>query len=280
MSSYHENTDPYVDSIREAVDSQLNAGVELLTDGQVRAGMIETFAEGLRGYRIKEKVEIFSDIEYSGPVTVNDVERAKELLPDNFGIKGVITGPWTLVKSSQDRYHDSSKEAVMETAEALNKEAELLSQICDVIQLDEPFFSVDFPDYGKESVEKALDVDCTTALHACGDVEPIIDRLVKIDVDILDHEFAANPNLYSAYDDIDLDQRIAAGVVTTDPKIEPVEEIRKNICRAYDVFGPKTMVDPDCGLRNLTKRQAERKLENMVVARNVVLNEKNRKNRG
>ncbi len=280
MKSYHENKDPYVKSVQEAVDIQVQAGIELVTDGQVRGDMIEFFAENLRGFRVKERVEIISEIDHSKPITVKDAEITKELIPDNCGVKGVITGPWTLIKGSENKYYDSEKDAVMEAAEALNKEAELLSEICDVIQLDEPFFSVEYPEYGKESVKKVLDVGCTTALHACGDVSSIVDKLIEMDVDILDHEFAAHPDLYSVYEGLDIDKKIGAGVVTTDPKKESVEEIKENIDRAYGTFGPKTMIDPDCGLRNLEKNIAKEKLDNMVVARNVVLNEKNREDRG
>ncbi len=280
MSSYHDQKDPYLESLKDAVSAQLDAGIELVTDGQTRGGMVETSAQGLKGFRVKEKVEIVSDISYNGSLILEDLKVAKDMLSESTGLKAVLTGPWTMVNSAENKHYRSKKEAVMDTSQALKKEAEKLANLCDVIQIDEPYFSIDLPEYGKGCIEKITDVDAVSALQVCGDIASVVDDLVEIDVDILDHEFGANPSLYEVFDDISIDQRMAAGVVTTDPIVEEIEEIKDNINRAYDVFGPKTMVDPDCGLRNLDETTAKMKLENMVIARNVVLNERNRKIRG
>lgn len=279
-SSYYKKDDPYLESLRDAVRSQLQAGIELVSDGQTRGGMIEIIAEGLKGFRIKEKTEIVSKIEHLKPITVEDIKETKKIVSDSDGVKGIITGPWTMVNSADNKHYGSKMEAVEDAARALKKEARSLAELCDVIQIDEPYFSVDFPENAKEMIENITDVETTTALHVCGDIEPIVEELVEIDVDILDHEFASNPHLYDVFEDVSIDQKIAAGVVTTDPHLEEIEEIKDNINRAYDTFGPKTMIDPDCGLKNLKRETAVKKLENMVIARNVVLNEQNRKVRG
>jgi len=276
-SSYYKKTDPYLDSLRDAVNAQIQAGIELVSDGQTRGGMIEIFAEGLKGFRIKEKITIVSDIEYIGPITVDYIKETKKMISDSSGVKGVITGPWTIVNSVDDRHYDSKMNALIDTTAALKKEAKILAEFCDVIQVDEPYFSVEYPENGKEIIEEITDVKTTTALHVCGDIGAIVEDLIEIEIDILDHEFAANPHLYKIFEDISIDQRIAAGVVSTNPHVEEIEEIKDNINRAYDVFGPKTMIDPDCGLKNLERETAIKKLENMVIARNVVLNEQNRK---
>ncbi len=278
--SYYERNDPYLESLRDAVNAQIEAGIELVSDGQTRGNMIEIFAKGLKGFRIKEKIEIVSEVEHIGPITVEDVKETREMISDSEGVKGIITGPWTLVNSVENHHYDSDMNAVIDTADSLKKEAEILAEFCDVVQIDEPYFSVDFPECGKDIMEEIMDVKTKTALHVCGDIEPVVEDLVEIDVDILDFEFAANPNLYEIFENISIDQRVAAGVVTTDSDIEDIEEIKDNINRAYDIFGPKTMIDPDCGLRYLEKDTAIKKLENMVIARNVVLNERNREVRG
>ncbi len=274
QTSHIQQTDPFLECMERAVEAQLDSGIKLVSDGQTRGNMIGIFAQGLRGYRIKEKVEIVSDIGYSGSITVDDIKKAKELLPEGKGIKGIITGPWTLVKSSDDQHYSSEKEAVLDTAEALHEEAERLAELCDVVQLDEPFFSNDYPEYGEELVNRVLDIDTTTALHVCGDAGPIVQELIEMDVDILDHEFAANENLYDVYSDLDMDKRLAVGVVTTEPELEDVEVIKKRIERAYENFGAKTMLDPDCGLRNLEEKTAYKKLENIVEAREMFLDER------
>ncbi len=274
--SRHHMEDPFQESLERAVRAQSEAGIELLSDGQTRKGMVRLFAEGLHGFRIKEKVEMISEVYYRGSITVEDQNRVRSMLSPEQGVKGVITGPWTLFKSSDNRFYDDEKKAVLDIANALKEEAESLAPICDVIQLDEPYLSIEYPDFAREMVETVLDIETTTALHVCGDVHDIVEGLVEIDVDILDHEFAANPSLYDVYDEIDTEKRMAAGVVTTDPELEDIGTITQRIKRAQEIFGPKAMVDPDCGLRNLTEKKARKKLENMVKARDVVLDEAGR----
>jgi len=272
--SYFKDVDPFVESIEEAVQDQLDAGIELISDGQTRGGIVELFAENLKGYRMKRRLEIISDIEYRGPITVKDQSKLKNSLPEDIGLKGIITGPWTLVKSSYNIHYDDTKEAVMDTAEALSYEAEKLSDICDIVQIDEPYLSIEFGSCVKNAIERVFPNNTTTKLHVCGDVSDIAEDLVELDVDILDHEFAANPQLLEIYDDISFSQRLSLGVVTTEPRIEEVDEIKHRIDRAVEYFGSDIFIDPDCGLRNLKTETAFKKLKNMVEARNGVLDER------
>ncbi|MGM0510406.1 MAG: methionine synthase [Thermoplasmatota archaeon] len=272
--SFLTHQDPYKKSLEKAVQAQLDAGVEIVSDGQTRNGMIELFVQNLRGFRIKEKFEIINEIDYKGPITVEDQLFVRDILPENTMLKGIITGPWTLVKSCDNKFYDDDLEAAWDAAEALKEEAQVLADVCDMIQLDEPLFSVDYPEQAKELVETVLDIDRPTALHACGDVSDIAHELVEFDIDILDHEFAENPGLYDIYSELEFDQRLAVGVVTTKTPVEDVGKIQERIEKAVDIFGPKTMIDPDCGLRNLPEKAAFDKLNSMVKARDVVLDER------
>lgn len=274
MDSYYKKEDPYLTSLESAVNLQVKAGIELISDGQTRNDMVRIFARELRGYRVKEKVEIISKIGYKKPITVKDQKLVKEMIPENIGLKGILTGPFTLVKSSVNNYYQDEKEAVFDTAEALSKEAKELSKICNVVQVDEPFLSVEYQDYAKEAVEMILDLDVPTSLHVCGDVTDIAEILIEYDVDILDHEFARNPSLYDTYKDLSFPQKIAPGVVTTSSPVENVDTITNRIKKAVKYFGEKTIIDPDCGLKNLPEEIAYKKLENMVKARDVVLDER------
>ncbi len=267
INSFYEKKGPFESSLKRAVEDQLECGLDLISDGQTRASMVDIFAKGLSGYRIKERVEIVERVKYSGEITVEDQRLVREIIPDRTGLKGIVTGPCTLVESSKDMFYEDKKEAVMDTAEALAEEAIRLSSVCDVIQIDEPLFSIDFPDHAQESLEKLLNIDVPIALHVCGDVTEMMEELVELDVDILDHEFTTNPVLYDKFSDIDFPQRLSVGVVSTEPTVEEVEEIRKRIEKAVDLFGPKVMIDPDCGLRNLDVKTAKMKLKNMVEAK-------------
>ncbi len=272
--SFFTHDDPFKESIKTAIKDQMDAGIDMISDGQTRSDMIELFAQGLRGYRIKEKVEIVAEVEYVGPITVDDQRYVKELIPEDIGLKGIITGPWTMVNGSTDLYYDDPKEAAFDTAIALKQEAELLAEICDIVQVDEPFLSVNFPDYAVELIDTVTDIKTTTALHVCGDVSDIAGSLINTKVDILDHEFAANPALYDVYSDLSFTQRMAVGIVSTKPKTEKPEVVKERIRKAIDLFGENIMLDPDCGLRNIERWEAQDKLKRMVEARDVIAHER------
>ncbi len=274
MDAYPKGPDPFETCIREAVNVQLDAGIELVTDGQTRNDMIRLYARGLRGFRIRERISIVGDIAYKGDITVADQKYIRTIIPEDIGVKGVITGPVTLVNSVEDTHYHDTREAVMDTAAALAKEATALAKICDVIQMDEPFLSVEYPEFASEAIEKVFHyMDVPTALHVCGDVSTIAPELVELPVDILDHEFAANPQLFDVYGDIDHPKRMAVGVITTDPEQESVDTVIGRIRRAHEIFGKRCMIDPDCGLRMLESEMAREKLECMVKARDKFMEE-------
>lgn len=272
--SYFKDLDPFMESIEEAVNAQLDAGIELVSDGQTRGGMVEIFANRLKGYRMKKRPEIVSDIEYRKPIIIKDLTKVKNGLPEDKGLKGIITGPWTMVKSSYDLHYKNTEEAVIDTAEALKVEVQKIADICDMIQIDEPFLSIEFCDYVVDAIEMLIPKGTTSALHVCGDVTDIAEELIEIDVDILDHEFAGNPKLFDVFHDLSFSQRLAPGVITTENRIDEVSEIKDRIERAIDRFGMEILIDPDCGLKNIGKDVAYKKIKNMVQARDVVLDER------
>ncbi len=141
----------------------------------------------------------------------------------------------------------------------------------DIIQVDEPFFSVDYPPHAGELLDElfsGLDKDTVPALHVCGDISGIVDKLMDLPrVLVLDHEFARNPGLLDLFDDFPGDKMIGLGCLKSDDmEVESVSSIRSMLRRGYDIFGPKMMIDPDCGLRHLSREVARKKLGNMVKA--------------
>ena len=272
IESYYDNNDPYINSIAKVIKDQIEAGIEVISDGQTRKGMIELYADGLLGFRIKERTEIISQVKWKDPISIGDQKYVKKSIPEGINLKGIITGPWTLYNNSVDMFYKSDKDAVMDISTALSKEAKELSKVCDYVQIDEPFFSVEYPQYAEEIIHTLTkDVKVQTILHVCGDMGDIIEKLVEVDIDMLDHEFAENPSLYNSFNDIDYEQRLSVGVVTTDSKVESTDTILDRIKKAYELFGKNCMIDPDCGLRHLNRNTAKSKLKSMVNARDAFL---------
>lgn len=259
--------------IEEAVNDLLKAGIDIISDGQTRDPFIQLFARKLEGCRIRARAEIIDEIKFNDPITLEDQKYVKSIIPANKKLKGIITGPYTLTKSCVNLHYDDEERASFDFAHALKEEALHLQKYVDMVDIDEPFFSISYPEYGKELIQiivKKLSIP--VALHVCGDVSGIIPELVEMPVDILCHEFKAHPKLFDAFGDHSFPQYLCIGSVRSDSdQIESVNEIVSHIKKAIDLFGDKVIqISPDCGQRSLPRKIAYKKLENLVKAMEVV----------
>ncbi|MCK4902712.1 MAG: hypothetical protein KAS76_05075, partial [Thermoplasmatales archaeon] len=223
----------------------------------------------LKGCRIRDRTEIIDKVEFDGPITVEDQKYVRELMPKDRQLIGLITGPFTLTKSSVDLFYNDEKELAFDFAKALRQEAQLLQKHVDMISIDEPFFSMELPEYGKELIKTITkDLSCPTRLHVCGDVSKIVSDVLDMPVDILSHEFKASPKLFNAFKQHNIAKNICLGSVRSDnSRVEPVDEIVEHINKGIDVFGDKiSQIAPDCGQRMLPRDAALQKLKNLVEA--------------
>jgi 5-methyltetrahydropteroyltriglutamate--homocysteine methyltransferase len=268
------------DAILQAVQDQLDAGVDLVSDGQTRFDMIQYFARTIEGYSFDAKSFINGKIGKGIPdIFVSDLEVAKTLTPH---VKGTITGPVTLVFSSRIKsvyqgfrdenvYMDTAK-ALLEIAQALEKNG------AEWINIDEPYLSVGAPmDIAKKAIESiALNLKVPVALHVCGKIVPIIDKLLDLQgVTLLSHGFMgeANMDVLNSPKLISSDKILGFGCVDTKKsRIEDVEEIARLIRIGLKTIPADRMViHPDCGLRSLDRQTAFAKLKNMVLASKIAV---------
>ncbi|MFH0815275.1 MAG: methionine synthase [Methanobacteriota archaeon] len=273
-ASYRDGSDPFVASLEGSVKAQLGAGIDIVSDGQTRDTMVNLFAKGLRGVRMRERPAVVREIEWISPITLEDQKHAKSLLPPEKKLKGIITGPFTMAKGLEDKFYGSAENMAFALAEAMNKEARSLEPFVDVIQFDEPFFSVEWPEFAQVLVETARrGLSKPVALHVCGDVAPIFDKLTELPVDLLDHEFAAHPELLATVADVSFRQSLGFGCVRSDKnEVDRLGDVVSLVREAIDRLGAERMLlDPDCGLRHLDEPVARAKLETVVRARNEVL---------
>jgi 5-methyltetrahydropteroyltriglutamate--homocysteine methyltransferase len=259
--------------INIAVNDMINAGIQMISDGQTRDPFVNIFTRKLKGCRIRERTEIIDKVEYNGPITVEDQKYLKNLISDNIKLIGVVTGPYTLTKSSVDMFYNDEKELAYDFAEALRLEAYNLQKYVDIISIDEPFYSIEIPEYGNDLIKKVIDsVSCPTRLHICGDITGVISEIVDMPVDILSHEFKASPKLFDLFREYNLTRNICLGCIRSDKSdIESVDEIVTHIQKGLDIFGDKlTQLAPDCGQRLLPRNVAFQKLKNLVKAGEIV----------
>jgi 5-methyltetrahydropteroyltriglutamate--homocysteine methyltransferase len=259
--------------IADAVGDMVEAGIEVVSDGQTRDPFIELFARRLGGCRVRARAEVVGPITYRGGITVGDAQVVRRVVPPSTKIVGVLTGPFTLMKSVVDLFYRDERSCCLGFAEALRCEAAALSWYVDMVSVDEPWFSNELPEYAEESlgiITKGL--SCPVRLHVCGNVSRIVDRLVGMPVDVLAHEFKASPELFDVFREYPCEKGMCVGSVRSDDlRVESVEEVVGHLRRAESVFGERVVqVSPDCGMRLLPREAAFGKLVSLQRAKEVV----------
>ena len=266
--------DPLKHAVEVAVAGQIDAGIDIISDGQVRGDMIRAFTShlpGIRGSSVIGKVQPARQ-----PITLADTKYALSRHPK---VKGILTGPSTLAHglSIETPFYRNRDELVLDLAQALAVEAGYLQDAgITLLQVDEPIFSTGAANIavGREAVNAiTARLRVPVCLHVCGNLGTVIDDILRANVTVFDFEFANNPGNLEVISKKDLRGRmIGYGCVdSTDPGVESVETIRKRIETGIDVFSPEAMlIDPDCGLRMQTRDAAFGKLKNMVVATGLV----------
>lgn len=272
--NYYEGNESYWDEyISKAVNDMINAGIDLISDGQTRDPFINIFTRNLKGCRIRNRPEIIDKLEHVKPIILDDIINVKKKLPKDKGLIGVIAGPYTLSKSVVNNYYRNIEDLAYDFAEVIKKEVDLIAPYVDLLSIDEPFFSIKFPDFGYELIKIITNnLKISTRLHVCGDVSNIIPDLINLPVDILSHEFKARPQLIKSFKEYENNKKICLGCVRSDlDKIESIDEIISHINLALSVFGDKiTQISPDCGQRLLTRDIAFKKLKNLVNAGEII----------
>jgi 5-methyltetrahydropteroyltriglutamate--homocysteine methyltransferase len=262
--------DPLHTAVETAVADQIAAGIDIISDGQVRGDMIQIFAitlPGIKGQEIIGKVQ-----SASGPITVGDTKYALAKAPK---VKGIITGPATIAHSlhiSTPMYRNR-EELALDIAAALVPEAKALEAAgITLLQIDEPIFSTGMADLavGKQAIDLiTASLRIPTCMHVCGNLGNILDEILKFNVNVLDFEFANNPANLDLLSRRDLAGRmIGYGCVDSSiERIETISEIKKRIEKGIEIFDPRVMlIDPDCGMRMRSRQAAFAKLKNMVTA--------------
>jgi len=252
-----------------AVNDMINSGINYISDGQVRDSFINLILRKIKGCRIRDRPEIVDKIECLQPIILEDIIKVKSYLPTNKKLIGVIAGPYTLSESVVNYYYKDKIDLAYDFANIIKNEIKLIQHYVDIISIDEPFFSNNFPDYAPELIKIITkNINRNIRLHVCGDVSNIIPELIEMPVDILSLEFKAKPDLIKKFNEYENKKKICLGSVRSDNlKIESVEEITSHINNAYSVFGDKIIqISPDCGQRLLQRNIAYNKLINLAKA--------------
>ncbi len=271
-------------STREWVKIQEDLGIDIIVDGeQYRGDMVAYFAEHLGGFKQSELVRSYGNRYYRKPIIMNTVTRPKPVTVNwwTFAqslttrpVKGMLTGPYTIMDWSFNEHYPSRRAATLAIAKVIREEVKDLERAgAQYIQVDEPAIST-----RPEEMDLAIEalgivtkgIRAKTLTHICyGDFETIGPKLARLPVDQIDLEFAnRNFELLDFFRGKRFAKEIGLGVVDVHShRIESREEVVANLKKALRVFKPEQIyVDPDCGLKTRTPQEAIDKLRVVVEA--------------
>jgi 5-methyltetrahydropteroyltriglutamate--homocysteine methyltransferase len=134
---------------KEVIALQEELGIDILVDGEMdRGDMVAFFAEQLDGMKLGGLVRSYGNRYYhkpvitgvlgwTAPMTVETWRFARGLTKKP--VKGMLTGPYTMVDWSFDEHYDSRRKAVLDMARVVRQEAEeLVKAGAGIVQVDEP----------------------------------------------------------------------------------------------------------------------------------------------
>jgi len=281
-----------------AIHEQERAGVDIVTDGEIRRESYSNhFSTALSGIGVEPGiVEVFNAgarVEvpvpsFSGEVcrhSAVEVDNARFLLAHTSRVtKMTLPGPFTMAKQAVSPFYPDSEALAMALADAVNAEIrDLFAAGIDVVQLDEPWmqrFPEDARRFGVRVVDRVLaGITGTVALHMCFGYAAVVrgekpssyqflDELADTAVDHISIE-AAQPHLeLSSLATIARSKRLMVGVLDLgDPSVESPAVIAERIERILEVVPPERLiVGPDCGMKFLPRELAYGKLSAMVEA--------------
>lgn len=276
--------DPFKQAIKDSVIAQLDAGVDIISDGQVRGDMVSIFTKYIPGMKIEEgNTFVVSKIRNpTKEISINDLKYAKKVMsdyyngkiPEGCGVKGIITGPNTIIHSSRIQgFYKNKEDAIIDLAHSLKHEVDAIAKKVEpvYIQIDEPFLSTGMVDM--KTAREAIDIlkeglEIPLGMHVCGLLNNAFKDIAKFNVDILDFEFAGNNvNLGVLEENASLlvNKKIGFGCVDSSVnEVDDVEDVENLVKKAIEIVGKDNLLlDPDCGLRRAPKDVAFDKLKLM-----------------
>ena len=281
------------DATRLAVQDMERAGVDVITDGEMRRESYSNrFATALAGVDVDNPgvaldrtghenpvPRVVGAIRRPRPVEVRDVEFLRTITDRR--IKITVPGPFTMTHQAQNDHYADERSLALAYAEVVNEELrDLKAAGADVVQIDEPYLQArpePAREYAVAAINRALDgIEGETVLHTCfGYAHIVHDRpsgypfLSELNGCVATHLSleAAQPNLDAQVLRELPDKTIVLGVLDLgSSEVETPGLVADRIRRALEVVSPdRLVVAPDCGMKYLPRERAFRKLQAMVA---------------
>lgn len=283
--------------IAECVALQEEIGLDVLVHGEYeRNDMVEYFGEALGGFLFTEKAwvqsygtrcvkppVIWGDVYRKNPITVAWSVYAQSLTKKP--MKGMLTGPVTILNWSFPREDISIRESIAQIALAIRDEVlDLEANGIQVIQIDEAALREKLPlrksDWYTEYLEFAIPAfrlthsgvkpETQIHTHMCySEFTDIIAAIDDMDADVITFEASRSDlQILDSLRENHFETEVGPGVYDIhSPRVPSVEEIVNALhIMLTKIEKDKLWVNPDCGLKTRGTRETEASLRNMVEA--------------
>ena len=274
----------FQDVTRAVIQEQEQAGIDLLTDGQIRwEDLLTPIARGLQGFEINGLERWFNNnVYYRRPILRSEPKWTQPITVKNYQfaasctskpIKAVLPGPYTFARMSEDRFYRSEKKFARRMAEILNAEAKALERAgASFIQFDEPSLAYGSPDLrvALESLAIAIQgLKAKTAVYTYfGALNGAFAPLMKTKIDIIGVDVVSDPKALSALAKSKITKELAIGCLDArNTKLESVKDLHR-IFRTIEKSVPtdRWLVNPNCGLEFLPHGKALAKIQRLGEA--------------
>ncbi len=283
--------------IAECVALQEEIGLDVLVHGEYeRNDMVEYFGEALGGFLFTEKAwvqsygtrcvkppVIWRDVYRKNPITVAWAVYAQSLTKKP--MKGMLTGPVTILNWSFPREDISIRESIAQIALAIRDEVlDLEANGIQVIQIDEAALREKLPlrksDWYTEYLDFAISAfrlthsgvkpETQIHTHMCySEFTDIIAAIDDMDADVITFEASRSDlQILDSLRENHFETEVGPGVYDIhSPRVPSVEEIVNALhIMLTKIEKDKLWVNPDCGLKTRGTKETEASLRNMVEA--------------
>ncbi|SEN17754.1 methionine synthase (B12-independent) [bacterium A37T11] len=284
------------DETENTIRLQEELDIDVLVHGEFeRNDMVEYFGEQLEGYAFTKNgwVQSYGSRCVKPPVIFGDVSRPNDMTVywsafaqslTNRPVKGMLTGPVTILQWSFVRDDQPRSETTFQIALAILDEVQALEKAgIKVIQIDEPAIREGLPlrkadqkAYLEWAVEafrvSSSNVADETQIHThmCySEFNDIIEHIAAMDADAITIETSRSQmELLDAFANFNYPNDIGPGVYDIhSPRIPSKDEMVQLLEKAKAVIpAAQLWVNPDCGLKTRDWPETKAALEAMVEA--------------
>ena len=283
--------------IAECISLQEKIGLDVLVHGEFeRNDMVEYFGENLNGYVFTQKawVQSYGTRYVKPPIIWGDISRRSPITVEwsvyasgctDKPVKGMLTGPVTILNWSFPREDISIKESILQIALAIRDEVlDLEANGIKIIQIDEAALREKLPlrksDWYSEYLDFAIPAfrlvhskvkpETQIHTHMCySEFTDIIPAIDAMDADVITFEASRSDlQILDSLKENNFKTEVGPGVYDIhSPRIPSVEEIVNALTNMRKkIEDDKLWVNPDCGLKTRGEEETVKSLENLVKA--------------